>query len=830
MNKDFIKHQQLIKRFRGLANKPDFDAKYNAVTENMAKAERFLLKMELKRLASDCTRVIDLRGLVDGECQLFDYHGQSHFLDNIAIQVFNENVQAYGCYSFGVYEAVKDTKNNFRNIYQNEQLKPDGAVNQNAVLNQTSNIVEKTQYPATLYSFDNYPDRSEERMNFAITLMLTLDNNKQIQSTSVDISATGLKLRITNEKSLFKGDVFSVSFTGFEQEFQFKKGEVISYQVQNTFRDSDTQLVGCKRIDIPENEGFLRFLTGYIQGNKRRYKINLTNSLSALQARYLEQFSLVKINELAIFMQGEENVDVSCKEKHTVTPRYALTTLNNQNIYHYWRDESKHSTLNYLVNTERFSRLKAAKALGKSLLVYSFIHQHQGHSFFYTFDDQQLREDEAFFSQFLGFAASKKSFAITLLDYHQINPEQGFSPYTLSSALNKQQSYLNPPLTDEVKAILATLPYVVTACDVTTSNVSDYQQLSYEGLDLKKVKLYGHKREANKLVLDEISINYTTQRQEPRFKYKTPVQVACQALKWLGVSEDFSISGLKITLEKPAVLTNGDIVYLSFPDLQRITSAFDLKHLPYKIIRVNKDKTIINLRVLVKEHQHIGRSFFKLLIEKNKNKLTPDEYAMLTPGLSAAIRTMYAVNSTIVSAMIQSSGSRYKVEAIATGKNGGQTNTGLLADMRRLSDRKNYYNLYPLLGNLKVNQLFEKHLKKILPSDKALNDVLFISIRDNVEPIDKAVNVKLASDLDSPELKSFFIKRALKQGKFYCIQLNLSRSDKPQMEHLTPELNYISAYAIHRGKQIEQEIWSVAGILQLVDITQEVLLRYRLAE
>ncbi len=826
--KDFTKYQQLIDRFRGLANKPDFDAKFNAATGNIVKTEKFLLKMELKRLASACTRVLDLRGLVDGECQLFDYNGQSHFLDNIAIQVFNENIEAYGSYSFGVYEAVKDTKNNFQNIYQNEQNNAERSVNKSVSTTKISNVIEKSQYPAKLYCFDNYPNRNEERMNFAIALTLTLSGNKQIQTTSVDISATGLKLRLTNEKTLAKGEVFSVFFTGFEEEFQFNKDECLTYQVQNTYRNSDTQLVGCQRIDAPEKDSFLRFLTGYIQGNKRRYKINLTNSLSALQARYIEQFSLVKLNELVIFMQ--DSAEAAHASGQILTPRYALTTINNQHIYQYWRNEKKQSVLNFLIDNERFSRLKMAKAQGQKLLVYSFIHQHQGNTFFYSFDDQQLKEDEGFFIKFLAFAASKESFAITLLDYQQVSAEQGYSPYTLSNALSKQQSYLNPPLSDEVKAVLSTLPYVVTASDLTqTSDISEYQALGFADLDLEKVKTFGHKSNTTTLSLDEIYINYTIQRQEPRFKYKTPVQVECQPLNCSGISEDFSVSGLKVELDEAARLSVGDVVYLSFPKLQKMTSAFDLKQLPYKVVKLNRSKTIINLRVSVKEHQHIGRSFFKLLIEKNKTKLTPDEYAMLMPGLSAALRTLYAVNSTTIFSMIQSSGSRYKIDVLATGKASLKAHSGLLTDMRHLSDRSSYYNLYPLLGNLNVSQLLEQHLKRKLSTDQALSDILYIGIRNNVEQVDKAVTVKLSSELDSAELKKFFIKRSLKQGKFYCIQLNLSRSDKPQMEYLSPELSYISAYAIHRGKHIEQEIWSVAGILQLIDITQETLLRYRVA-
>ena len=52
--------------------------------------------MELKRLAQPCTRLIDLRGLVDGECKTYEYNERPHYLDDVAIKVFEENVAYYG--------------------------------------------------------------------------------------------------------------------------------------------------------------------------------------------------------------------------------------------------------------------------------------------------------------------------------------------------------------------------------------------------------------------------------------------------------------------------------------------------------------------------------------------------------------------------------------------------------------------------------------------------------------------------------------------------------------------------------------------------------------
>lgn len=818
MSIDFIKHQAIIEKFRGVVNKAGFDNKFNAVASRLPKTEKFLLKMELKRLAGPCTRAIDLRGLVDGECQLFDYQGQSHFLDDVAINVFNENVKVYGGYTFGVYEAVKNTENNFRNIYKNESTK----VNTSNLNVKVKSGLEKKQYSAQLYQFDNYPDRLEERMNFAVAIEITVAGSKAYQATTVDISKTGLKFRIKEVPVLRVGDDVNITFKGLEQEFHFGKDSLFIYRVENILRDSSTQLIGCKRLDIPEKDGFSQFLQGFIQGNKRRYKVNLDNTIQSIQARSFEQYAMVKLNELPVFVQQQGNA---------LHPRYALTTQNNQNIFQYWQNEKHHSTLNYLINSERIARIIEAQKKGQPLIVYSFINQHQGSDFFYSIDSIQASNDLSFLKEFIGFAAKKTSFAVSLLTIQKVNKEKIYSPFTLSNVSTKQQ-YLNAPPSKEVVESMASLSNIVVIKEVTNQeNIKQYQEFDYQNIDKQKIKRFGHSRSTEKLEINEIGINYRNQRQEPRFKYKTPAEIECQSVIWKGNSEDFSVSGLKVNLTVPAQLTKGDIVYLSFPKLQQITSSFDLKKLPYKVVRINKSKTTINLRVSVKEHQHIGRSFFKLLIAKNKDKLTPDEYAMLTPGLAEALRTSYAVGLDNATLAVQSSGSRYKIESLLLGADYVEQGAeSLLAQMKRLSDRKGFYNLYPLLSNLTAITSLETQLKKLMADDLAITETLYVAINPDHESVDKSVTTKLASELNSPELTRFFIKKSLKQGLFFSLQVKLSRTDSPQMEYLNPELSYIGAYAIHRGKQIEQDIWSVAGILEVFDVTQETLMCYKLQE
>jgi len=138
-----------------------------------------------------------------------------------------------------------------------------------------------------------------------------------------------------------------------------------------------------------------------------------------------------------------------------------------------------------------------------------------------------------------------------------------------------------------------------------------------------------------------------------------------------------------------------------------------------------------------------------------------------------------------------------------------------LQQLKKLSDRQHFYNFYPVITKLHKDNFLEICMKKLILNEETISQVLFISIKKKTEQLDKAVRVKFDKELNTPELRKYFIKTALKNGDFFCLQLKISRTNEP-------------AYAIHRSKQVEQEIMSVVAAIQYVDITHEVLFSHGL--
>ena len=817
MSIDFSKYKNIIQDFRGEVIKPGFDIKFTQHTTELDKTEKFLLKMELKRLAGACTRSIDLRGLVDGECELFEYCGQSHFLDNIAVSVFKENAEKYKGYTFGVYESVKNTENNFRVIYQKEQQKINNVDSQESSVEWVKKNSDKIQYPVQVFSLNQRYTRVEERMNFVIALDVEIPNQQIIPASSIDISISGLKFRFKCKESLSVNEKIIIRFQGLASEFKGNEGDKLVYQVKNIYSDNNTHIIGCQRTDYSEDDAFQSLLTSYIQTHKRRYKINLDHSMTALQSRSFEQAILPKINELPLFFE---------QINKRVIPRYALTTQNNKATFQYWQDEDNYSNLHSLVNEERLTRLRNKHQQGNGLLVYSFVHRSQGKDFFYTIDEDQLAFEVDFIPAFFTFAAKKKSFTITKLTYHPINMTSIYSPFIISSDSEYNQQGINLPPSEEVLDRVKALSFCVVVNVIThTTSMAQYQHFSQEKIDVSTLKRFGHKRLNDKPVVEELGINYEHIKLEPRFIYKTQVVLTHIEQQWQGKSIDFSVSGLKVELEERATFSVGDIIFITFPQLQKITSSHDLKNLTYEVVNIQNKHKVINFRVHIKSHKHVGRSFFKLLIDKNKDKLTADQYSLLVPGLAESLRTLYAQSMQVPTLIVQTSGSRYKVEALV---NNNEHNS-FLQQLDTLSDRKGFYNFYPLLTVLFKDNFLDTCLKKLTTNSQPFTDVLYIAIAKNVAKINIDVNIKLELELNTPLLRENFIKTALANGVFFCMQCKISRTNKPDLAYLHPELSYISTYAMHRSKQIEQDIFSVAAAIQCFDITDEVLYSHRLS-
>jgi hypothetical protein len=813
MSQDIEEYHDIIEELKPMINEPEFNQVLNQVAAAVPKQKRFLLKMELMRLARPCIRLIDLRGLVDGKCRVFEYQGKEHFLDDIAIETYERQVRIFGEYTIGVYEAVTNTENNYRVMHKKEQKA--------ARKKKNTPEVEKTKtenYQARIIKFGNFAQRGEERMNFSVNIEMFTSKNKSVQATTIDVSVKGLKVKVSTEHLFKPEERLSVQFRGLEKEYLLDKRQGVPYVISSVERTKDDQRINLKRqFDMP-TPSFDRFFERFIRGNKRRYKVNLDNTFTAIQNKTYEQYYIPNFVSIPVFIEKVEDQYI---------PKYALANDCNREEIQYWANELQDLKIGYLL-TE--ARIKYGLSLAKGqqeLFIFVFNHIKNDKVYFYSATHHELDAKPELKQLFLGFGAQKASWRIFKLQFTGMDPEQSYQPLSLSNSINDKVKSQNQKPSPRLMSRLKNLSYIAVLTNVTDDiSTEHYQKLKIKREQLAQLKLFGHPRNKSPAVVSVYRFKYFNQRRENRFLLRTSVSIKVDDQIIEGHTEDISTQGLKIELDKFFHHVDKSKVILSFPQLQSVTSKFELSDLPYVVRNISKDGHVIHLQNFVTETNNTARRFFEALIKSNRSKLRAYRSEEEVPGIGEALRNIYAQNVVNVAYFLRKDGVDYVPDAVAT----ASTNSRL-CNLLQFQAKADQFNLYPLFRNAKLSHDFiATTLAKVKPNDKPEMQELFIAFDPSKEILGEAVNSYFSDQFTKPEQRRQFIAQALRNGQFIAVKVFLARTGRPDFETMQSELNYVSVYAVHKAKSLEEQLWNVAAIGDLIDVTDEVLRRFEFTE
>ena len=811
---DLQQYIGVIDRMKSLLNSADFDQVFGLLTSDLPKSKQFLLKMELKRMAQPCNYFIDLRGHVDGDVKPYDYMGKTHYMDTTAIKVFEEGLKQYGSYTLGLYEEVLNTENNFRVMHRKQteervrKALTQGPANSD---NFSDNSKDKTQLIAKQIPFGYYASRRDERMHFSIDVELEVSGSRHAASTS-DLSVSGCKVKLASPLDAEAGQHIKLHFTGLEQEFMLGLADGVSYKLVDIEQQGNATYWRLQRLADENEQQFASFLQNFINGNKRRYKVNLDNVCQTLSSKGYEQFYLPRINALPVFIAVRQGQPIAT---------CALTTDYNKPVWQYFLDEQHQAVFNTICSVKRLKALLQQSTEVKSTILYSFTHAVKGKLFFYSATQEELATSEDMRQLFLGFGASKPSWRVFQLTLCRTNP--AFSE--VAPAVPEQKNVKLPAaLSPQVKQYIQELRYIINFTDITgDQNTFWYQSYPVDAQKLKLLAQFGHKKLLNSPPCDAVAVQYVNLRSESRYLYKTAVAVADadNQTELTGYSRDFSSKGMQIETTLPVRFKKGDVLLLKLPDMQKISNKYDLNALPYEVMAVSKSHTIMNLRAAEGSEPHQGRLFFQQLIQSNRAKLTLAEETPRYPGLSGALRNMYLTSQHAFGLYIHRKGIRYEITNVAK----GHTGTSLHQLLTLYSKDNTQLDLALILQNNAASLHFAQQLKHMKRFDTPKQFELFVVIR-NSDTAMPQMSCHYDYEFSSEQAKQEFVLNALQNAVLFSYRLMLSRTGRPDTDFIAPELSYISAYAIHKAKQLEEELWSVAGVIDVVDISAELPWRF----
>ena len=797
-----LKYESLVDELKSYLGNAKFDTIFKSKTAGLTKPEQFLIKMEMSRLSQPIARFIDLRGQVTGQVKPYEYEGKQHFMDETAIAVFEQAIERHGGYTLAVYEAVMNTDNNHRVMQKKaaEQAKQ-------------PELQNEQKLDCQVIKFASYESRREERMNYSIKITVELSKDNTIAATTSDISLSGAKIKLSPRYQVKKGQLLGLRLVGLEQDFELGLKNGIQYEVVAVEKiSSEFNHIRLKRTFIENNEKFDEFLESFIHGNKRRYKVNLDNTLDAVVSKGYEQYYIPRVTSLFTFFSLQND---------KLYPSLVLTTENNIFIQRYFCDERKLSCLYTILNQQRLAQLLSNPAPVKEEYLYTFTHVVAGKVYYYSATRTELTAEPQLSALFFGFGSQKESWQCFKVQLMPSHPEDSYIPLSLPNTAGKDIEKLNKPPTPRVQGMIKDVKYLVILTAVgTDAEQTHYQSFSYDKSIVNQLKRFGHGKHKTPPKLETVDLEYVNLRSHKRYLYKTDVVLTTQNEQThTAHSRDFSVMGLQIECDQPVTFQKGEVVELSLPELQKITKKHTLSKLKYEVMAVSKSFTTINLKALrIADNPHEGVKFFTQLIENNKDKLKVSEEAPKVPGLSTALRNMVTKSVCQFPFYLHKEATHFKTGAIGQ----GLYPSPLHVILQNYGLLNNTTSIDAFLSPEQLNDVITPLIKDRSRQDPPLPFTLFIRFDPKKSTIEDAIKSKCSAGEDyAPQL--LFLKKGLKSELLFIMRIYISRTGRPDTDYLSNELKYVSQYALHKAKDLEEALWAVTGVGDMVDVTDETL-------
>ena len=783
---DAEKSHPLLEQLLPLLEEPDFDNIFSRLTQGESNNTRFLLKMELKRLSAPCVRSIDLRARHNAIS--FAHSGIQHFMTPEDIEVFHAALTTYhGKYTLGVYEAVMSA--------QKDRLKHDSQQNDDPQHDPHRFEIDSIQ-------FASYYHRREERMHFSSPVLLRLGEVAAIQAKTSDISLGGLRLLMTEPIAFEVGDLCQVTFTGLQKESPAAViDEPVYYQIMGEeLRDNRFWL---KLLRADSDAELDRYLHNFIEINKLRYRVSIDYLLSSVEVKGYEQYYLPRLTGLPLFFSKSPAPSLL----------HVLKSENNQSVLEYWRDERNVDRLAGLFNPLRMERLLAQPQNHKQCWIYCFTHTVRSHIYFFSATSEEL-ENSGLRDLFFTVGAKRPSWRVFKLDLEAVQLNQR----GLKSLINIED--LPPAHVTSVEQHLDLIGYVgqLTVID-DDAHRPDYLTDALAEYKANQLHMFAHELEVPEFELE--LLHYVQLRKERRYMHKTAVAVKNGSQTLVGWTRDISTLGLQIELEQPMACSDGDIIHLTLPKLQALTRDMKLNDLPYKVVHANPARTVLNLCIFGDAETHIGRRFFQRLIDSNPDKLKLARELKRLSGMSRALRNLYTYHLFNTPLYLS------KNKPNRLGMIGVIDKPRPLQSLLSDSAIDKPFNMLPLFQGELLKRILLIPLRQLHRNDAPRLCEVFIS-RQHDRQGNLCYDSRLESDFPSTEAKRQFVRQARQQGRFYSVRLHLSRTGRPDIDFIAGELDYVAKYAIHKARQLEDSLWSIIGICDMMDTTPTTLFRLKI--
>ena len=756
----------------------DFEFLLGQMTEGQAASVKILVKMELGRIMTPCSKPIDLRGKVKGECREYQLNGLTHWLDDVAFNAYHKNTQKFGGYTEGVWDALCNTHNNFR-VMQKRSQSSEGN-------DQSSSYGVEVE----AITIGHDLKRKENRLKVAAQVELLLPKNKLVHAVIVDLSPSGAKFKVPSAMKYQPSDIIAVKFTEFNKTLEIEGlNNSISYRVVAIDDSYENDAIKYLRVINLDSTEVIKEVIEHVtevEGNKTRQ--DNKNKIISARVRSFEHTFLKHTCSLPIFFSGS-------------SMKLVLTTENNKRIWQYWTDERNQQALNSLFQPQRVSQLIVPGASETSNTIYSFTHEHQSKRLFFSMmapeASQELRN---LFFHIGARRSSWRVFKLTVFELSNVE-RQAISEHS-----------------HELELDADTLTHCAVLQEIADSDCSaDYLLSDKPNLANSQLNRFRHDRNPEQ---DPTYFYFDSKalRRETRYSFQSPLRLSeTETLHHEGTLVDISNHGANIVLQTPCKLRAGSLCTINFLELNNLDKKLSLQSVCYQIIKISPGGQKIQLAIVENEQTEPVINFFETLINHNKEKLNAIEEFLPSDNLIEGLHHILISKISNSPIFVEKRGKSLRPRIIGV-KAPFKSYVEVLAQL----GEEQKFSLGPIYKG-RANSLLAQPMKPVSNPNPQFNE-LYITIAKFGNRIQN-VESKLREDFSNTKERVEFIKHAQTTGDVYVLRINSLPVLDPITTLTRKNISELVQINLSTARNLEKEIQSIVGFAEFTDITEEVLLR-----
>ena len=738
---DLSPYKTLLNRLVPLSYHNDIDGLLDSLLPEADKETRYQLQAEVSRLTSPCLRVLDLRSLFNEPCQLVRHQGLDHRLPERLAHRFYALLKDFnGEYTRGLYEIL---------------------LAELAALRKLPAQFNKVSWHLPSLGLQ----RKESRLRFVTPVLLHLDDSEPLQGNSLDISAAGLLVQLSDALRLPEQVNLSLP------ELAKQPGMACLATPRRYRLKQDTNdLSRLKMQRLEDAPDWQQALNDFIEQNRPRYGLDAEDLYTTVKTQCWGQALLETGLSLSLFFDEQGEL------QHILTNRYSSKTLAP------WQQEKPGDLLTTLLSPERV--LQMSRQPSSATLLYSFRHQGQHQPYYFTASQQELTHKQAY----AAFINEGLRTGTLLCYYVNIRPlqydEQTVNALDLQGIrqlqLLKWQLWLTP----------LPAPMAPVAEKVNIQQLAPF--IRPQRLHSPTITPQG--RQASK-------------RRETRFKLQSALELTLAGKTVSGHTEDLSSSGIKVLLTEPLRLEVPCLVTVHLSDLNKRSPQWKLKGLPYRVVNISGNGKSLHLRIEGAEESHAAYQFLTALFEQNQDKLRARPETHHTPAwLTWLSRQTLQQPSAPTFLLGRNEGGFYLQGAIAC-----LLQSSLMSFLSNEFQQANF-------SRLVSRQLLQSIFTQLLRPDGRHHHCLEIwtaSAANNSE------QSWLLIDPD-PNRRAFLQDpRHSKDLRVSLVVIN--RLQLRQLDYVVPEWEKLTQTSLYKTQQLEQQLAELSVLSQIFDITEMVL-------